>query len=179
MQTLWQDLRYGARMLLKKPGFTLIAVFTLALGIGASTAIFSVVNAYLFKPLPVRNAERLVAIGTLDQHFDLPHGVSWRNYEDLRQLTEVFSDCIAYQFEVVNFDVRGQGERSFIELVSGNYFSALGVEAAHGRTFAPNEGLVSGSAPVVVLSHGYWQRRFGGNTAALGQAVKLNGTLFT
>jgi len=179
MQTLWQDLRYGARMLLKQPGFTLIAVFTLALGIGANTAIFSVVNAYLLKPLPVKDAERLVAIGTLDQHIDLPHGISWRNYEDLRQMSNVFSDVIAYRLNVVNFDVSGQGERSFVELVSGNYFFALGVAAAHGRTFAPDEGFVSGSAPVVVLTHGYWQRRFGGNAAAIGKTAKLNGAPFT
>jgi predicted permease len=179
MRQLWQDLRYGARMLIRQPGFTLIAVLTLALGIGASTAIFSVINAYLFKPLPVREAGRLVVLGVLDQHFDLPHYTSWRNYEELRQMTDVFADVIAGQLGVVNFDVNGEGERSFVELVSGNYFSALGVDAIHGRTFAPNEGFISGSAPVVVLSHGYWQRRFGGDAAVIGQTVKLNGTPFT
>src|SRR5262249_1437794 len=179
MNAFWQDLRYGARMLREQPGFTLIAGLTLALGIGANTANFSVVNAYLLKPLPVKDAERLVAIGVLDQHIDLPHGTSWRNYEDLRQMNDVFSDVIASQISVVNFDVNGLGERSFVDLVSGNYFSALGVAAAHGRIFAPDEGFVSGSSPVVVLTHGYWQRRFGGGAAGIGKMVKVNGAPFT
>src|SRR5262249_31186251 len=119
MQTLIQDLRYGARMLWKNPGFTLIAVITLALGIGASTAIFSVVNAYLFKPLPVRDPDRLVVLASKDQRSETPHGTSYLNYTDVRDQREIFSDVIAYVPDIVSLNVDGEAERSMIELVSG------------------------------------------------------------
>ena len=179
MQTLVHDLRYGARMLLKKPGYTLIAVMTLALGIGANTAIFSVVNAYLFKPLPVREPDRLVVLASKDQRSESPHGTSYLNYTDIRNQRDVFTDVIAYVPDIVSLNVDGEAERSMIELVSGNYFAMLGVEAAHGRIFAPDEGQTIGSSPVMVLSHGYWQRRFGGDVSAIGKTVKVNNQPFT
>jgi putative ABC transport system permease protein len=179
MQTLVQDLRFGARMLLKKPGFTLIAVIMLALGIGANTAIFSVVNAYLFKPLPVRDPDRLVVLASKDQRSESPHGTSYLNYEDIRNQRDVFTDVIAYTPDIVSLNVDGEAERSMIELVSGNYFAMLGVEATHGRTFAPDEGQTIGSSPVMVLSYGYWERRFGGDVSAIGKTVKVNNQPFT
>jgi len=154
MQTLAQDLRYGARMLWKKSGFTLIAVITLALGIGANTAIFSVVNAYLFKPLPVREPDRLVVLASKDQRSETPHGTSYLNYTDIRNQRDVFTDVIAYVPDIVSLNVHGEAERGMIELVSGNYFAMLGVEAAHGRVFAHDEGQTVGSSPVMVLSYG-------------------------
>jgi predicted permease len=179
MQTLAQDLRYGARMLLKKPGFTLIAVITLALGIGANTAIFSVVNAYLFKPLPVREPDRLVVLASKDQRSETPHMTSYLNYTDIRDQRDVFTDVIAYVPDIVSLNVDGEAERSMIELVSGNYFAMLGVEAAHGRVFSPDEGQTVGSSPVMALSYGYWQRRFGGDVSAIGKTVKVNNQPFT
>src|SRR5215471_2005585 len=179
MQTLIHDLRYGARMLLKKPGFTLIAVLTLALGIGANTAIFSVVNAYLFKPLPVKEPDQLVVLASKDQRSEAPHGTSYLNYADIRNQRDVFTDVIAYIPDIVSLNVDGEAERGMIELVSGNYFSMLGVEAAQGRVFTPDEGQTVGSAPVMALSHAYWQRRFGGEVSAIGKTVKVNGQPFT
>jgi putative ABC transport system permease protein len=179
MQTIWQDLRYGLRMLLKKPGFALTAIITLALGIGANTAIFSAVNAYLFKPLPVREPDRLVVLANRDQHSELPHGTSYLNYVDIRNQREVFTDAIAYIPDIVSLNIDGQAERGMIELVSGNYFAMLGVEAAHGRTFAADEGQTIGSSPVMVLSYGYWQRRLGGDAAVVGKTVKINNQPFT
>jgi predicted permease len=179
MQTLVHDLRYGARMLLKEPGFTLIAVVTLALGIGANTAIFSVVNAYLFKPLPVKEPDRLVVLASKDQRSESPHGTSYLNYTDIRNQRDVFTDVIAYVPDIVSLNVDGEAERIMIELVSSNYFVMLGVEAAHGRTFAPDEGQTIGSSPVIVLSYGYWQRRFGGDLSAIGKTVKVNSQPFT
>jgi len=179
MQTLVHDLRYGARMLTKKPGFTLIAVITLALGIGANTAIFSVVNAYLFKPLPVREPGRLVVLASKDQRSESPHGTSYLNYTDIRNQREVFADVIAYVPDIVSLNVDGEAERGMIELVSGDYFAMLGVEAAHGRVFAPDEGQTIGSSPVIALSYGYWQRRFGGAVSVIGKTMKVNNQPFT
>ncbi|HEV2664896.1 MAG TPA: ABC transporter permease, partial [Blastocatellia bacterium] len=176
---MFQDLRYGALALMKRPGFTFVAVLTLALGIGANTAIFSVVNAYLFKPLPVREPDRLVVMASKDQRSESPHGTSYLNYEDIRNRRDVFADVIAYVPDIVSLNVDGEAERGMIELVSGNYFAMLGVEAAHGRVFAPDEGQTIGSSPVMVLSHGYWKRRFGGDISAIGKTVKVNSQSFT
>src|SRR5215470_10069281 len=176
---MFKDMRYGALALMKRPGFTIVSVLTLALGIGANTALFSVVNAYLFKPLPVKEPDRLVVLASKDQRSEAPHGTSYLNYADIRNQRDVFTDVIAYVPDIVSLNVDGEAERGMIELVSGNYFSMLGVEAAHGRAFAPDEGQAVGSAPVMVLSHGYWQRRFGGEVSAIGKTVKVNGRLFT
>jgi predicted permease len=176
---MFQDLRYGAMVLMKHPGFTFVAALTLALGIGANTAIFSVVNAYLFKPLPVREPERLVVLASKDQRSESPHGTSYLNYADIRNQRDVFTDVVAYVPDIVSLNVDGEAERSMIELVSGNYFAMLGVEAAHGRVFAPDEGQTIGSSPVMVLSYGYWQRRFGGDVSAIGKTIKVNSQPFT
>jgi putative ABC transport system permease protein len=176
---MFQDLRYGAMMLVKHLGFTIVAVLTLALGIGANTAIFSVVNAYLFKPLPVREPDRLVVLASKDQRSESPHGTSYLNYADIRNQRDVFTDVIAYVPDIVSLNVDGESERGMIELVSGNYFAMLGVEAAHGRLFAPDEGQTIGSSPVMVLSHSYWKRRFGGDVSAIGKTVKVNSQSFT
>ncbi|HSF23612.1 MAG TPA: ABC transporter permease, partial [Blastocatellia bacterium] len=179
MDTLWQDLKFGARALLKNPGFTAVAVITLALGIGVNSTVFSIVNAYLFQPLPVKDPGQLVALGTKDPTFEVPYEVSYPNYEDLRDLTEVFSDAIAFQNTVFNLAGDGQPERTWAEFVTGNYFSMLGVDAVAGRTFTPEETRVPGAEPVVVLSFPYWQKRFGGQQSAIGRTIKLNGIPFT
>src|SRR5262245_31013800 len=176
---MFQDSRYGALALMKRPGFTFVSVLTPALGIGANTAIFSVVNAYLFKPLPVREPDRLVVLASKDQRSEAPHGTSYLNYADIRNRRDVFTDVIAYVPDIVSLNVDGEAERGMIELVSGNYFSMLGVEEAQGRVFTTEEGQTVGSSPVMVLSHGYWQRRFGGEVSAIGKIVKVNGQPFT
>src|SRR4030095_16135087 len=176
---MFQDLRYGALALIKRPGFTFVAVLTLALRLCAHTAMFSVVNAYWFKPLPVREPDRLVVLASKDQRSEAPHGTSYLNYADIRNQRDVFTDVIAYVPDIVSLNVDGEAERGMIELVSGNYFSMLGVEAAQGRVFTHDEGQTVGSSPVMVLSHGYWQRRFGGKDPAIGKTVKVKAQPFT
>ncbi|HEY7617906.1 MAG TPA: ABC transporter permease, partial [Terriglobales bacterium] len=168
-----QDLRYGARMLMKNPGFTLIAVLTLALGIGANTAIFSLVNTVLLRPLAVAQPERLMRIYTRgSQHTSFP------NYRDLAEGNEVFSELAGHG--VITLNLR-QGEtmsRVFGELVTGNYFAALGVRPASGRTFGTETDGAPGAHPVAVVSHGFWQRQFNADPALVGQTITLNGQQF-
>jgi putative ABC transport system permease protein len=179
MENFWKDLRYAFRMLLKSPGFTLVAMLALGLGIGANTAIFSVFNGMLWRPLPVKNPQQLVVVAAKSDTLDFPLNLSYPDFEDYRKLNTVFSDLIAYAPNPVNFGAEGRPERAWVEMVSGNYFSMLGIEAVRGRTFASNEGWVPGKDPIVVLSYKYWQRRFGGSPAIIGQTVQVNRQPFT
>jgi predicted permease len=175
MQTLWQDLRYGARMLMKKPGFTLIAVFTLALGIGANTAIFSIVNGALLKPLPVTQPDQLVSIYISDFSGPLYGKSSYQDYLDFREIPEVLDGLIAYWGQSVRLGPTGQAEESLsAEIVTGNYFSVLGVKPAFGRAFLPEEDLTPGTHPVVLVSYGCWLRHFGGDQNLVGKQIVLN-----
>ncbi len=177
MQTLLQDLRYGARMLVKQPGFTLIAVLTLALGIGATTAIFSVVNAVVLRPLPYRDAARIVAIEELN-----PQGnriqVTAPNFLDWRAQNTVFAQLAAIRTLATNLAGADQAERIDTAITSANFFEVFGVAPQAGRLFQPADE-VAGHAPVVVLSHGLWQRRFGGQMSAMGQQLLLDGRNYT
>jgi predicted permease len=179
METFWKDLRYAFRMLLKSPGFTLIAMLALGLGIGANTAIFSVFNGVLWRPLPVKDPQQLVILASKTPGFDFPLNVSYPDFQDYRQLKAVFSDLIAYTPSPVNFGSEGRPERAWTEMVSGNYFSMLGLEAVRGRTFAPDEGWVPGKDPLLVLSYKFWQKRFGGDPAIIGHTVQVNNHPFT
>ncbi len=179
MQTLWQDLRYGARMLVRQPGFTLIAVVTLALGIGANSTIFSLVNALLLRPLPVELPDQLAAVYTSDYSSGDYGASSYPDYVDFRDRNEVFSGVVAYQPRPFSLSVDGANERAFGEVVSGNYFSVLGVKPALGRGFLPEEDRTPGAHPVVVISHKLWQGRYGGDPAIVGRGLKLNGHPFT
>ncbi|RPJ35795.1 MAG: FtsX-like permease family protein, partial [Planctomycetaceae bacterium] len=173
MGTLWQDIRYGFRMLCKKPGFTAIALVTLAIGIGANTTMFSVVNTLLFRPLPVKDPDRLVRC-----EFDKLRPVLYAGYLYLRDNNPVFSDLIAnsYYGGVPDTLVRDGSVMPVAALfVSANYFSALGVAPLHGRTFLPEEE-VGGAEPVVVLSYRTW-RRLGAGPEIVGQYVRVSGTL--
>jgi len=173
MAALWQDIGYGLRMLRKSPGFTAIALVTLAIGIGANTIMFSVVNTLLFRPLPVKDPDRLVRC-----EFDKLNIVPYAGYVDLRDNNPVFSDLIAnsYYGGVPAALVRDASVMPVAPLfVSANYFSALGVAPLHGRTFLPEEEL-GGAEPVVVLSYRTW-RRLGAGPEIVGQYVRVNGTL--
>jgi putative ABC transport system permease protein len=171
MQNLWQDLRYGARMLLKNPGFTLIAVITLALGIGANTAIFSVVYSVLLRPLAVEEPAALVAI-TNDT-------VSYPAYTDFRDQNHVFSGVMAFSGRAMSLSQGGQPELISGGVVTGNYFDVLGVKAIVGRTFLPEEDRTPGTHPVTVLSHRLWQQRFNSDRSVVGKSLRLNGENFT
>jgi len=179
MQTLWQDLRYGARMLLKNPGFALIAVATLALGVGANSVIFSFVNALLLRPLPVEKPEQLAAVYTSDFSSTQYGGSSYPDYVDFRDRNQVFSGTVAYMPTAFSLNVDGVNERAFGEVVNGNYFSTLGLAPALGRGFLPEEDRAPGERAVVVIGHKLWKNRFGGDPAVVGRAIKLNGHPFT
>jgi len=177
MQTLMQDLRYGARMLMKKPGFTLIAVASLALGIGANTAIFSLVNTATLRPLPIAQPERIVALNNAASK-TFPT-FSYPNYKDLRDRNDVFSDLIAYRFSALSLSHDGVNERLWGYVVTGNYFEALGVKAALGRVISPEDDRSPGAHPVAVLSYKCWRQRFGGEPGVIGREVIVNGGAYT
>jgi predicted permease len=175
METLLKDIRYGLRMLLKNPGFTAVAVVSLALGIGANTAIFSIINSFLLAPLPVAEPNRLVSIFTTDQKNPGPLPVSHYNFLDYRDKTDVWEGVVAYNFAAVNLNrSTGEGRQLFAEVVTGNYFDVLGVKPLYGRTFLPDEDRTLGTHPVAVLGYGCWQRDFGGDPGIVGQAISLN-----
>jgi len=181
METLWQDIRYSIRTLARSPGFTTLAVLALALGIGANTAIFSVVYSLILRPLP--GAERpgeLVSVNLTDSGQDFPYNLSYASFKDYRELKSVFVDACGSMELVANLSAPGGApERVMPMAVTGNYFDVLGVHAAHGRTFTPDEAERMGAGNVLVLAHEYWQRRFNANPSAVGSVVKLNGQPFT
>ncbi len=180
MQTIWQDLRYGARMLVKKPGFTLIAVITLALGIGANTAIFSVADKLLLRPLPVKDPHQLALIAGESVNPNFRSTVfSYPDYVDYRDQNEVFSDLFAFTQTDVKFGGGEQSDKIGIELVSGNYFDALGVAAAQGRVIRDEDNRAEDAHPVAVISYSCWHRRFGGQRGVVGQTLLLNGASYT
>jgi predicted permease len=171
-ETLIRDLRYGARALRKNPGFTAVAVLTLALGVGANTAIFSVVNAVLIRPLPYENSHELVQLwGTMPQSDTSP--VSPANFLDWRGQNRVFERTAAYTGQSLNLSGAGEPERIRAARVSADLFELLRARPALGRAFLPEEDQHGGHR-VVVLSHALWQRRFGGNPAVVGQTLSLS-----
>jgi putative ABC transport system permease protein len=179
MNELWKDLRYAARMLRKKPGFALVAVVTLALGIGANTAIFTVVNTILLRPLPYRDPERIVQIQGTYQRSDVETGgVSPSNFLDLRGQAKNFEELNAAS--LWGFSLTGTDETTeiFGAKVTANFFSALGVAPLLGRLFLPEEDHPD-RGRVAVISHGLWQRRFGGDPTAIGKTMKLDDDPYT
>ena len=179
METLLRDIRYGLRSLLKRPGFTAIALITLALGIGANTAIFSLVNTVLLRPLPVPHPEQLVEVfGTFHGGADYTIQ-SYLNYKDYRDRNDVFSGLMAYRFAPMSISHEGRNERVWGYLVSGNYFEVLGVQPFLGRYFIPEEDKTPGSHPVAVISYACWQKRFASNLGIVGQTLTLNNRAFT
>ena len=173
MGTLLADLRYGLRMLRKNPGFTAVAVVTLALGIGANTAIFSVVSGVLLNPLPYPGPERLVALYSKTAEFDRS-SISYPNLLDWVRDNHSFSAIAGYRADSYNLTDMGEPERLPAEMVSASFFAILGVKPALGRAFLPPDDQV-GAAPVVMISHGLWTRKFGSSPEAVGKAVTLNG----
>ena len=173
LETLFQDIRYGLRQLRRNPGFTLVAVLTLALGIGANTAIFSVINGVLLKPLPYHDPDRLVQIE--EHHEGLQFGdFTYATFLDLAsQSRRTLERVAASRFSYVNLGGDGLPERLTSARVSANFFHVLGVAPFLGRAFAPDEDQ-PGGANVIVLSYGLWQRRFGGDPGVLGTAVTVN-----
>jgi macrolide transport system ATP-binding/permease protein len=179
METLLHDVRYGLRQLLKHPVFTILAVVSLALGIGANIAIFSLVNAVLLRPLPVKESSRLVEVyGALHNGADFTLQ-SYLNYKDYRDRNDVFSGLFVYRIVVSSLSHNGSNERVWGFLASGNYFDVLGVKPILGRAFLPEEDQTPGSHPVAVLSYPCWQKRFGADPAIVGRTILLNNHTFT
>jgi putative ABC transport system permease protein len=175
---LWQDLRYGLRMLMRNPGFTLVAVLALALGIGANSAIFSVVNTVLLRPLPFKNPDALMMVWEDATHLGFPDNTpSPANFIDWRDQNTVFEGMIAMTQTSFNLTGVGDPERCDGRRVSANTFKLLGVDPILGRTFRPEED--KPGSHVVLLSYGLWQRRFGGDAGIVGRAVNLNGESYT
>ena len=177
IETLAQDVRYGLRMLRRAPGFTVIAVVTLALGIGANTAIFSIVNALLFRPLPARAPQEVVSLISHDQTGSTSNGFSYPDFEDIRsQTTGVFNDLAGVQvFQMDGLSIRGQSQPMWTSYVTANFFQVLGVQATLGSVFQPIEGKLASSDPVMVLGYSFWQNRLGGDRNLIGQSVSVNG----
>jgi predicted permease len=174
------DLRFAVRMLLKSPGFTVVAVVTLALGLSANAMIMGVISAFFFRPLPVKDPERLVIMMQKTSVIEFPHGHAWLDYRDYRSRVTQLEDALALFMIPVHLGAAGhQAERTWIEAVSGNYFSMLGAEPALGRLLAPGEGEKPGADPVVVLAHSYWQSKFGSDPSIVGRTIQLNGRPFT
>ena len=175
METLLSDIRYSLRILLKRPGFTLVAVITLALGIGANTAIFSVVNAVLLRPLPFKNPDRLMTLWENNLKQGQDHGaVGGANFTDWRNRNQVFESLAAYFNWNYNLTGGDEPQRLRAVLVSGEFFQTLGVEAMAGRVLNPEDDQ-DGKDDVVVLSHTLWQNGFGASSAIIGQTIRLNG----
>jgi putative ABC transport system permease protein len=175
METLWQDLRYGARMLLKKPGFTAVVVLTMALGIGANTAIFSVLNAVLINPLPFRDPEQLVMVWEDASFAGFPRNTpAPANYIDWKTQNRVFDEMAATADRSYNLTGDGAPEKVEAKAVSANFFSLLGVNPVLGRTFNPEEDR-PGPGKVAVISYGLWQSRYGGERSIIGRDILLDG----
>ena len=169
METLLHDIRFGFRQLMKQPGFAVLAIISMALGIGANTSIFSLVDTALLRPLAVKEPSRLVELyGTLH------NGAEWSlqsypNYKDYRDRNTVFSGLFVYRVVVSSLTVNNSSQRVWGYLVSGNYFDVLGVKPMLGRAFLPEEDQTPDSHPVALISYNCWQRRFGGDPSDRGE----------
>lgn len=176
METFKNDLVYGLRMLRKSPAFTIVAALTLALGIGANTAIFSMVDALVLRPLPVPDAQQIVVLafqqgnGGVNNQFSLPA------YRDIASQTkDVFSGVFGYQFGMDGLSVNGKADRLMTNFVTGNFFSVVGIKPLYGRFILPGEGDTPGADPVIVLSYSYWRTRFNSEPSIVGQKVLVDG----
>src|SRR6266540_465545 len=179
MRTILQDLRFGARMLMKNPGFTLIAVITLALGIGANTAVFSLVNTLFLRPLPLKDAERLVGIYEFRNGRVGLEDLSYTDYLDYRDRNTVFAGLAASAGVWVWLTEGETSSEHNGQLVSANYFSVLGAQPHLGRFFLPEEDATPGARPVAVISYQFWQQRFKSDPATISKTVRMNRLAFT
>lgn len=182
---LWQDVLFAARMLSKSPGFSAVAILSIALGIGANTTIFTVVNAMLLHALPVSDLSRLVQIDTVDSKTNLglgrvvKLGMSYPNFQDYQRQNDVFSGVSFITFNTLTWSGGSEPRQLQAFLVTANYFDVLGLQPAEGRFFLPDEDTKPGGNNVVVLSYSLWANRFGSNPAAVGSTMRLNATPYT
>jgi hypothetical protein len=180
---LLQDIRYGVRMLIKSPAVTAIAILSLALGIGANTTIYTLLDTLFFQPLPIHDSGRVMAVYTTDaRNPGAGTGfaqTSLPNYEDYRDRNTVFEGMAAHQGVGLNLAADGRPEQINGQIVAGNYFPLLGVSPALGRLIGPADDRVEGAAPVIVLSDVFFRARFAGDAGVVGRSLKINGRPFT
>jgi len=179
MHSLVQQLKFSFRLLAKNPGFTAGAILSLALAIGANTAIFSLVDSILLRPLPVEQPENLVSLHALDAEGGSFHSFSYLDYRDLKEGVQAFQDVMAYDLSPIAWSIGDRAEVVQGFIATANFFDLLGVEAAVGRTFRADEGQVPGRDAVAVIGHDLWQERFQGDSAVVGRQIKLNSYPFT
>jgi len=178
LEAILRDVRYSTRLLRRNPGFTLMAFLTLAIGIGATTAVFSLVNRAVLRPLPVDRPHELVAVNS-ETGRSMFTTLSYPNYADLRDRTRGFAGLIAYRFAPISVSTGGVNERRWGYLVSGNYFDLLGVRPILGRAISRSDDEERDAHPVTVISYRFWQQRFGGAASAAGQSIIVNGRAYT
>jgi hypothetical protein len=178
LETFASDVLYAVRWLRKSPGFTLVAIASFAVGIGFNTAFFTLVDAALFRPLPVDRPDRLVDIYTTGGDGDTYATSSYPDYVDLKAQNEVFTDVMGYSPSLAAVNLTDRSRLALGEVVTGNYFQVLGVNAAIGRTLAPTDD-IQGAERVVVLSHRLWDRDFGGSPKAVGRTLRIHGQPYT
>ena len=178
MQRLLLDLRLAFRRLRNSPGFAVVAILTLALGIGANTAVFSVINQIVLRPLPVKNGSELVSLNESLGGTVYP-SLSYPNYRDLRDRNTVLAGLVGYRILPASLGLPGSSQRLWGYMVTGNYFDVLGVSAVRGRLFTAADDVRPGGHPIAVISYPCWQQRFGGDPGAVGRTVKFNGMDFT
>jgi predicted permease len=181
LASLWQDIRYSLRMLRKNPGFTAVAVITLALGIGLNTAIFSMINALLLRPLPVMHPAQIYTMSAQERGGSFSNGFSYPNFEDIRKQTSaLFSDMAGVQiFSTTGLSANGKSERMWTNFVTGNFFDMLGIRPALGRFILPTEGWNAGADPVLVLGYSFWKAHLGGDPNIVGKKASVNGRPIT
>ena len=175
MASFWQDLRYAFRAFGKSPWFASLAVVTLALGIAVNTSIFSIINGFLMRPMPVPHPEQLTVLSLQQAGDKSLQSFSYPDYLDLRDQSSSFSDIIAYRVTLAGLTADNRGDHCIATRVTGNYFSMLGVQPALGRLILPTEGQTPGADPILVLGYSYWQKRFTGNKSVIGKQVEANG----
>lgn len=176
IETTVQDIRFGLRMLRRSPGFTAIAVLTLGLGIGANTAIFSMVNSFLLRPLPVKDAEQITVLTMRLKKGLMQSSFSYPEFQDLQsQSSSVFSDIIAAELGEGGVTFNGKTEPIIVDFVSGNYFAGLGIQPLIGRLILPSEGDINTVNPVIVFGYAFWQTHFGGDPGIIGKTVVYDG----
>jgi predicted permease len=179
MRNFWQDIRYAARTLRNAPGFTIIAVVALGLGMAVNTTIFSVINGMLLRPMPVPHAEQLAVLAIQQPGMPGFQRFSYPVFQDISHQTTVFSDVLAYRITLAALSADRKVDQAILTRVSGNYFSALGIQAAAGRLILPTEGQTPGADPIVVLGYSFWKKRFAGDRQVIGKHVEVNGHAVT
>ena len=171
MLNFWKDIQYAFRTLTKNPGFAVIGIVTLALGMAANTTIFSVVNGLILRPMAVPHPEQIAVLALQQAGTASLQSFSYPDFLDLRSQSASIGDLITYRVSLAGLNTDNKGDHCIISRVSNNYFSVLGIAPAVGRLILPTEGLTPGADPIVVLGYSYWQKRFAGDPSVVGRHV--------